>query len=227
VGGAFAAVAAATAASIVALPKGSPARESFRPGADVVRLSRHVPLTPQRRHAIDDLLDSFVPAAVERHRPLRALPLVTHEFRAGQSRDEGTRGDLPVFPYDARGERFHGWTLNYSFPREISIDLLLQPARKERLGPLAVTAVFKQVRGRWLIDSFATSAVFARAHKRARILAQPDFTPYAETRGSAQLSKQWLLLPAGVLALALLVPLGFGVAHVRRSRRAWREYRAG
>jgi hypothetical protein len=87
--------------------------------------------------------------------------------------------------------------------------------------------VFKQVCGRWLIDSFATSAVFARAHKRARILAQPDFTPFAETRGNARLSKQWLLLPAAVLALALLVPIGFGIAHLRRSRRAWRAYRAG
>jgi len=68
---------------------------------------------------------------------------------------------------------------------------------------------------------------FARAHKRARILAQPDFTPFVETRGTARLSKRWLFVPAGILALALLVPVGFGIAHVRRSRRAWRAYRAG
>jgi hypothetical protein len=223
---ALAAVAATTAAVIVMLPKGTPERETFRPGAEVVRTPRHVRLTPARRQAIDRLLDAFVPTAVERRKPLRALPLVTRSFRSGVSRDEWARGNLPVFPYTPRGERFHGWTLNYSYPREISVDLLLHPAEKEQLGPLAVTAVFKQVRGHWLIDSFVAAASFSPEHKKPRILAQPDFTPFAETRGSAQLSKRWLFLPAGVLALALLVPLGFGVAHMRRSRRAWRAYRA-
>jgi hypothetical protein len=217
------AVAAAAVAAVVALPKGTPDRETFRPGAQVVPTFHSVRLTPARRRAINDVLDTFVPAAVERQRPLRALSLVTSDFRAGVSRDEWSQGKLPVFPYSARRDGMHGWTLNYSFPREISIELLMHPAPKERLGPLAVTAVFKHVRGRWLIDSFIPSASFAPQGK-ARILAQPDFSPYAETRGTSQLSTRWLLVPAGILALIVLVPAALGIAHLRRSRRAWRAY---
>jgi hypothetical protein len=221
---ALVAVAVGAAAAVIALPKGSPERETFRPGAQVVRIPEHVRLTAARRRAIDDLLDAFVPAAVERQRPAAALPLVTQSFRAGVSREAWSRGDLPVFPFDAQGERFHGWTLNNSFPREISVDLLLHPARKEPLGALAITAVFKQVHGRWLIDSFVPAASFAPQKKKPRILALPDFTPFAESRGNGQLSSRWLLVPAGILALIVLVPTALGIAHLRRSRRAWRAY---
>ena len=47
------------------------------------------------------------------------------------------------------------------------------------------------------------------------------------TLGSARLDARWLLVPAAVLALIVLVPLSFGVAHVRRSRKAMRSYRMG
>ena len=223
---AFAAVVVATAAAIVLLPKGTPDKVTLRPGAQVVSTPRTIKLTADRRRAIDDVLDRFIPAAVERRNPLRALPLVTHDFRAGVSRDEWSRGNLPVFPYTTRSEKFHGWRLNYSYPREVSIELLLHPGPRETLGPLAVTAVFKQVGERWLIDSFVPSASFAPTQKSPKVVASPDFTPFAEGRGDAQLSSRWLLVPAGILLLVVLIPVGFGIAHLRRSRRAWRTYHA-
>ncbi len=218
------AVAGAAGAAIVALPKGTRSRGTHLSGpSQVVRTPRSVPLTAARRHAIDDVLDAFVPAAVERQKPLRALPLVTHTFRAGVSQAEWSRGNLPVFPYDTRTARFHGWRLNYSYPREVSVELMLHPASKESLGPIAFTAVFKQVRRRWLIDSFVPSASFA-PQKSPKVVAAPDFEPLASDRGKAHLPAHWLLVPAGVLALILLAPVGFGFAHLRRSRRAWRAY---
>ena len=222
--GALVAVAAAAAAAVLMLPKGTPEPQVLRPGAYVVTTPRTVKLTADRRHAIDAVLDSFVPAAMGRKKPLLALPLVTQSFRAGVSREQWSRGDLPVFPYSARGEQFHKWRLNYSYPREVSVELLFHPAPKETLGPMAVTAVFKQIGRRWLIDSFVTSASFAPEGKPAKVVAHPDFSPLAEGRGKAQLSTQWLLLPAAILALMVLVPIGFGIAHLRRSRRAWRAY---
>ena len=104
--------------------------------------------------------------------------------------------------------------------------MLLHPAPKESLGPIAFTAVFKQVHRRWLIDSFVPSASFAPQEKSPKVVASPDFTPVAETRGSSQLSAHWLLVPAGILALIVLVPAALGVAHLRRSRRAWRAYQS-
>ena len=225
--GALVAVAVAAAAAVLLLPKGTPEHQTLRPGADVVTTPRAVKLTAERRRAIDELLDAFVPVAMERKKPLRALPLVTESFRSGVSREDWSRGDLPVFPYFPRGEQFHTWRLNYSYPSEVSVELLFHPAPKESLGPLAVTAVFKQIGGRWLIDSFVSSASFAPERKAPKVVAHPDFSPQAEGRGKAQLSTRWLLVPAGVLALIVLVPIGFGIAHLRRSRRAWRAYHSG
>ena len=183
-------------------------------------------MTAARRHAVNRVLDTFVPAAVERKDPMRALPLVTPAYRSGTSRREWSRGDLPVFPFYTSNRSFHTWTLNYSYPQEVSIEILLHPAPKETLGSQAFTVVLKETKGRWLIDSFVPSASFAPQKKTPKILAQPDFTPFADGRGSNRLSAQWLLLPAAVLALIVLVPIGIGLAKLRRSRRAWREYRA-
>jgi hypothetical protein len=169
----------------VALPHGGAFPDTSRPGRpQIVHTPRAVPLTPERRRAINAVLDAFVPAAVERDDPQRARSLVTPAFRAGISRADWARGKLPVIPYDARGERFHGWTLDYSLQREVSVDVMLQPAATEKLGAIAFTAVFKRERGRWLVDAFIPAASFAPANaETSRILAQPDFAPTAKPGG--------------------------------------------
>jgi hypothetical protein len=203
---------------IYAAPKGT--------RVQVVRIPHAVPMTTARERAIGALIDAFVPTAVERREPLRALKLVTPAFRAGVSRSEWSRGNLPVLPYQTQGAHFP-WTLGYSYPREISVDVLLHPAPSEQLGAIAFTAVFKQRGKRWLIDSFVPAASFAPRHKAPRILAQPDFTPALTTNGRrAPLSATWLLLPGAVLALIVLVPVGIGLAKWRRGRKASRDYRA-
>jgi hypothetical protein len=147
-------------------------------------VERAVPLTPERRHTIATLLDAFVPAAVERKDPLRALPLVTPAFRAGVSRAQWKRGELPVVPYDARGSKFNGWTLDYSLENEMSVDVLLQPGAHEKRGAFAYTAAFKRLHGKWLIDAFIPAASFAPSNaERSRILAQRDFTPAVKGAG--------------------------------------------
>jgi hypothetical protein len=226
--GSLVAVAGLVAAGIVLLPSSAkpvPVYESKGP-VHVGRLPRSVPMPPARKRAIDELLAPVVPAAVERHQPLRALPLVTRDFRAGVTRSQWAQGNLPVLPFDARDSRFD-WTLGYSYPREISVDVLLHPSAKEELGAIAFTAVFKQKGQRWLIDSFVPAASFAPRKKAPRILAQPDFIPSMTTLETrAQLDARWLLVPGAFLALIVLTPAGIGVAKWRRSRRAWREYRA-
>jgi hypothetical protein len=219
-------VAGIAAAAVLALPKGHESKEVFRPGAWVPSVPKDVKLTAERRGAVDRVLDTFVPAAVERQDPMRALPLVTPAYRSGTSNEAWKRGDLPVFPYAASNRDFHHWTLNYSYPREMSVEILLHPSARETLGPQAFTVVLKEAKGRWLIDSFVPSASFAPQEKKPKVLASPDFTPFADGRGSNRLSTTWLLLPAAVLALIVLVPIGIGLMKLRRSRRAWRDYHA-
>jgi hypothetical protein len=224
--GALVLVAGVAAAAVVALPKGHESKEVFRPGAWVPSTPKDVKLTAERRETVDRILDTFVPAAVERKDPMRALPLVTAAYRSGISREEWQRGELPVFPYHTSNRSLHTWTLNYSYPREMSIEILLHPSPQETLGALAFTVVLKENKGRWLIDSFVPAASFAPQKKTPKILASPDFTPFAESRGNNRLSTTWLLLPAAVLALIVLVPIGIGLTKLHRSRRAWRDYRA-
>ena len=173
------AIAGAIAVANAVLPHGGPPPDTSRPGKpQLVSVSRMVRLTPARRQTINTLLDKFVPAAVERDHPLRALPLVTGAFGAGISRRAWANGELPVIPYDARGTRFHGWMLNYSLEREMSVDVLLRPGARETRGNISFTATFKRQHGRWLIDSFIPAASFAPDNaKTSRILATPDFSP--------------------------------------------------
>jgi hypothetical protein len=224
--GALVLVAGVAAAAVVALPKGHESKEVFRPGAWVPSTPKDVKLTAERRQTVDRVLDTFVPAAVERKDPMRAMPLVTAAYRSGISREEWQRGQLPVFPYHSSNRSFHHWTLNYSYPREMSVEILLHPSARETLGALAFTVVLKANKGRWLIDSFVPAASFAPQKKSPKILASPDFTPFAEGRGANRLSTTWLLLPAAVLALIVLVPIGIGLTKLHRSRRAWRDYHA-
>ena len=165
----------------VVLPRGGSLPDTSRPGrAQIVYTPRAVPLTPARRRAINALLDEFVPTAVERRDPARALSLVTPALHAGISREAWDRGNLPVIPYKARGTHFHGWTLDYSLQREVSVDVMLQPAETEKRGAIAFTAVFKRERGKWLVDAFIQAASFAPANaETSRIIAQPDFRPSA------------------------------------------------
>jgi hypothetical protein len=179
------ALGAALTVLAVALPKGGSFPDTSRPGRpEIVRTPHAVPLTAERRAVINRLLDKFVPAAVERRDPLRALPLVTDAFRAGISRTAWAGGKLPVVPYDAAGAHFHGWTLDYSLAREMSVDVLLRPGAHEKRGAIAFTAVFKRPHRNWLIDAFIPAASFAPDNAPTkRILAQPDFAPMAKPGG--------------------------------------------
>ena len=174
------------AALAVVLPHGGAFPDTSRPGRpDVVRVPRAVPLTPERRRAINALLDEFVPSAVERRDPLRALPLVTPAFRTGITRKAWAEGKLPVIPYQAEGTKFRGWTLDYSLAREMSVDVLLRPGAHETRGAIAFTAVFKRSAKTWLIDQFVPAASFAPDNASTkRILAQPDFSPATKGAGS-------------------------------------------
>src|SRR5215471_9587515 len=97
--GAGVVVAGGVAAAIVLVPGVHKPQEKPQPGGHVAVAQKETGLTPASRHAIDTLFDAFVPSAVERHDVARALPLVTHSFRAGVTRSEWMHGNLPVIPY--------------------------------------------------------------------------------------------------------------------------------
>ena len=205
----------ALVATVFLLPEGEPLppeRFSKEPAAVYVA-RQYVQLTRDDHRGITAALEVFVENGLARRDPARAWDLATAAFRGGQAREEWARGVLPVAPYDARPGDARAWRLDWAYPGEANVELFLHPGKTETRGPIAFYATLKRRQGRWLVDSMQPAATFSRVGEKARVLANVDFQrgDLGSGSGEAKLSSSWLLLPAGLLALALVVPLGVAV----------------
>jgi hypothetical protein len=191
--------------------------------------AKPAPLDRTDRQAINRLFDRFVPWGVARRNTAGAYDLVTPTMRIGTSRADWVRGkELPMYPYQPRGHKFHEWTVSYrEGKRTIGVDLMLQPGRREQLGAISFAVTVKKVGDHWLVDSFIPQAFFAPPEKGSRVFAARDtMAPAASSNhDQARLGPIWFLLPAGLLGLALAVPVGLGIMNWRRGRVAARAYR--
>ena len=213
-------------------PSAAPSKNA--PQARIVRQSKYV--SPADRRAIDQTLDQFVPAALSGTAPATAWRLSGPELRGGTTLSQWRHGTSPIPHYPASGKTFHNWKTVDAGPGYVDFNLLVHPQR----GPKGSSEVFAGQmlkRGnRWLVNGLYTIAVFARPNKTGRHEVGPaDYAASPAAQGnangtpppsghSASLSTTWLLAGGGVIVLALLFPLGFGVASVIRSRRARRRY---
>lgn len=202
--------------------------EPTEPGAPkIVGRDREVPLRSADRRAIDRTLDAFVPAAVERKDPTAAYRLATPSLRRSATREEWARGDMPVYPYPASERR--DWTLNFSFPAHVSLDLFVQPKKGADVGPIAFTVELRRSGARrWLVDSFFPTAIFPKPEDGGQPLAQPDLSP-ANVQGTSQTGKQrvssaFFLIPLVLLGLVLAIPLVMFVWGKLREARSERIY---
>jgi hypothetical protein len=179
-------------------------------------------VTAATRRAIDATLDSFVPEAVERLDPAAAWALAGPGLRAGTTRADWVAGRLPVYPYQARGRTFHGWTPSYASPGQVGFDLLLQPRRGAKTGVIAFSVIMRLVRGRWLVDYWAPVASYSPAGAKPQIIGPGDLVPPSERgrdqAGSARLGAIWLVVPVAVISLAGIFAIGFAVVGWRRRR---------
>ena len=204
------------------------AAEPTEPGAPkIVGRDRQVPLRPDDRRAIDRTLEAFVPAAVERKDPAAGYRLATPTMRKSATREQWARGDIPVYPYPASERR--DWTLNFSFPGHVSLDLFVQPRRGADIGPIAFTVELRRFGPRrWLVDSFFPTAIFPKPEDGGQPLAQPDLSP-ANVQGTSQTGKQrvssaFFLIPFVLLGLVLAIPLAMFLWGKLREERAERLY---
>ena len=175
-------------------------------------------LTPADRAAITRTLDKFVATAVKRHDVAASYELVTPELRNGMSRAEWAKGDIPVYPYDARGRAFHAWTLSYIYGKEVGVTLMLRP-RDLRQDTFAFDVTMKKIQGRWLVDLFMPAATFSNT-QRPRVVGPHDFLAAsgANETGERRLAAVWIAVPAAVIGLGLLIAVGVLLASWRRDR---------
>jgi hypothetical protein len=182
-------------------------------------------VSPAERRAIDATLDRFVPAAVQRHDLAASYGLVTPAMRTGISRRAWAHGTTNVMAYPARGTRFHGWTVDLAQPGYVMVDLLLQPRRHTRQGPMIFTVELRRVHGRWLVASFIPSASFAGAERTGSMQAFADYGPLASKNPKPKhVNRLFLIGPALVVLLIVALPVGIVLRSWRRNRRAERAF---
>lgn len=193
--------------------------------SQVEPVTRHVRVTAAERRAVNQTLVAFVRSAVTRDDPAAAWHLATPAMRSSVERKQWNAGELPVQPYPAHIPDEPSWNVLSSYAGDLSIDLLLQPRRGSRRGPIAFAVELKQEKkgGRWLVDSMIPEQAFAPT-------APPKTkhpVPIANGRGpKGTLSPKWFIVPGVLLALIALVPVLVLLNTWRRNRAIERRYRA-
>ncbi|HEY8627563.1 MAG TPA: hypothetical protein VIL56_04565 [Gaiellaceae bacterium] len=219
--------------AILSLPKhGRRFTETFRnEPSQVVVSDKPVPVTRAMRRQVNETLVRFVATAVMRKDPVAAWDLSTRAMKRGTTRADWARGNLPVFPYPAIPAQARGWTVVSSVKDDLVADLVLQPPRGSKRGPVEfnveLKAVGKGPARRWLVDSFIAIRTYdtSSAQKPKPIKPLPANAKPNYPKG--RLSPAWFLVPGVLLGLIVLIPLGIAIVNWRRGVRAARAYRAG
>ena len=122
-----------------------------------------VHLTAADRRAVNRTLVAFVRSGVTRDDPAAAWDLATPAMRSSGTRKQWNAGELPVLPYPAQISDHPTWNVLTAFPGDVTIDLLLQPRRTSKRGPIAFAVELKRKErgGRWLVDSMIPEQGFA------------------------------------------------------------------
>ena len=212
----------------VLLPESSPpspaAEGNEGPAQLAVAANTHIPLSTRRE--IDRVLDRFIPAAVGRKDADTAWALAGPELRASSSLGEWRRGNSPVPTYPVAGTTFHAWKTIDAGPRYVVFNILLHPTPGADVSSYEFSGEMVENGDRWLVNRLYTIAVFNRVTKTTHEIGPADFAappPGPTPNGHAALGDVGLLPVVGLLALVLLVPLGFGAVALRRHRR-WRRH---
>lgn len=198
---------------------------------------KSVPFTRAKQRAVRKVLARFVETAVARHDVARAWNVAGPSLREGTTYRDWQKGDIPVVPYPAAKHGQGTWSyVQFSYPNRVGVEVLLFP--KPGSGYSMATADAEIARGRdghwrvdyWMINKFHGPPATARASStpppatkkaQAKKTAQPNETRKAAPPTTPKpLDRKWLLLPAALLSLVILVPLGVVTGVWIRNRRA-------
>jgi hypothetical protein len=202
---------------VVEADTATPAAATHAKQAEPVRMYGEPKTVPAPRKELNALLDAFIPAVLARNDLATGWNLVTADARG--SRADWMRGTTPFQTFHARAERYHGWTVNYSYPGDVGFDIFLAP-KDPTEASMAFRGEAKKERGAWKIAVFYPQATFQPAGKKAYVWADTDLQPQAvgSSATSGRLSAAWLLFPAGIVGAALVGGIGFAVARGLRRR---------
>jgi hypothetical protein len=211
-------------------------------GPEVPNYSQPKParFTPAKRRVVRRVLAEFIRTAVARQHVARSWSLAAPSLKAGVTREQWNRGDLPVVPYPALDKGLGKWDfVQYSYTDTIGLEVFLFP--KPGSGYSALTADVELVKGhngRWLVDYWMPKkfhgppAVAAKAAKPRKAAGKRRHEPNKAKAASEPMpavktsrpSRAYWAVPAGILSLIVLVPISLGIGAWYRNRKAERDY---
>jgi hypothetical protein len=129
----------------------------------------------------------------------------------------------PGTAYDPAGTTFHGWRAVYAFPRDVSVELTLEPRRaRDPVGSFVVG--LKRIGPRWLVDGIyeeGTHGGESAAAPAATTTVARATTEHVVGGSGGRLSGVWLLVPLGLLSMIVIVPIAVF------TRRWWNDWACG
>jgi hypothetical protein len=184
-----------------------------------------------RALALDTAL-KFVNTAVARRHVEESYALAAPDLRAGLTRSQWARGEIPVIPYPATEARVR---VDYSFRNELGLTLLLVPTPVSKMNPMSfnmdMTARGNGVERRWLVSSWTPSGAPAAATVGGGgggggggVLGGTNLAPQNTEGLDSPIGAGWIIAPIALLGAVLLVPIVVGVRSWRENRRAVRDY---
>ena len=181
---------------------------------------KKIALTGSDREAIADVARVFVETAVARETPERAYELVGPMLKGGLSREQWKSGNIPVVFYPVDGAR---WKVEYATDAEVGLTVLLFPKPGVDLRPTVFNMALAPRQGHrgWLITAWSPKGGAPNTGSAGERTPEAAFGGFDE-RTSARASTVWLLVPAAVVLVAVLLPiflLGRERLVVRRMRR--------
>jgi hypothetical protein len=183
-----------------------------------------VRIPPAQKRAVDRVLTRFVNTAVKRRNIAASYDLVTANLRGGTSRAAWAKGNIPVYPYPARGVSFGDYYVDFASRKDVGLELTLQPRAGAKADPTNFSVELLKVRGRWLVDSFYPVAIFET--KKHLVSGPRDFAAPASRTPPPGNSLNWIwwLAPGAVIGLIVGFPIAFFLIKWRRDVRAYRAY---
>jgi hypothetical protein len=219
-------VVAAVATAVVLLPRGEKVPQTALRTEPVDTGPARAPLrfTAARRREADALVRRFAIQAAGRRDPAAAWADASAAMHASVSRDDWNAGNLPgVVPFDADALGSLSWRVVYREPDRLGLDVLLvaRAGTAQQTTVYAVDLVLEH--GRVVVDAWAPRETFA-APAPTTTRGETTAAPAEPQAARGKLDTRWLLIPASVLALAVLVPIGLLLRNAIRTRRAYRRY---
>lgn len=168
------------------------------------------------------VVSEFIDTAVARKHVDRSWKLASSELRAGYSRKQWDTGEMPVIPYEVGSAKFR---LEYADTEGVGLSIALFPPKGSDLRAsdflIGLHPLGLGKRRHWVVDywqSVGGGGAVAGVATGGRTAGPP---PRDTT---ARESRAWLLLPAALLSLIVLIPLGVASTGWYRTRRAERAF---